>query len=225
MKHGYGIIYTLMALSLVIAWIFLAFLPDQVPMHYNITGEIDRFGSKYENLLLPFFSVLMGFMMTGMAKYHKRRGERGNEKTLVITGIFCVLFFDLMEIYFLWKAAAYPAGGVQTNGPDAMKFVSMILGALLIFCGNIMPKAGRNAVFGLRTRWSMKNDRVWQQSQRFCGYACVVCGLLMILVGLFVSGAANLLAVLGLVIVWAVVSAAASYRICKKDGADREKES
>ena len=61
-------------------------------MHYNITGEIDRFGSKYENLLLPFFSVLMGFMMTGMAKYHKRRGERGNEKTLVITGIFCVLF-------------------------------------------------------------------------------------------------------------------------------------
>ena len=77
-----------------------------------------------------------------------------------------------MEIYFC-EGGTYPAGGVQTNGPDAMKFVSMILGALLIFCGNIMPKAGRNAVFGLRTRWSMKNDRVWQQqSQRFCGGLC-----------------------------------------------------
>jgi uncharacterized membrane protein len=33
--------------------IVLHFMPDQVPMHYDAVGNIDRWGSKYENLIFP----------------------------------------------------------------------------------------------------------------------------------------------------------------------------
>lgn len=38
-------------------------LPDKVPAHYNFAGEIDRWGSKSEFLLLPILSWLLYFFM------------------------------------------------------------------------------------------------------------------------------------------------------------------
>ena len=39
--------------------IAIAFLPDIVPMHFDIHGEADRWGSKYELLILPAVLALM----------------------------------------------------------------------------------------------------------------------------------------------------------------------
>ena len=44
-----------------------------------------------------------------------------------------------------------------------------------------MPKARRNSLFGLRTKWSLSSDAVWQKSQRFAGITGVAAGLLLIL--------------------------------------------
>ena len=49
-------------MTLAIMWIFaalsfagtaaaLGFLPETVPLHYDIAGSVDRFGSKYELLV------------------------------------------------------------------------------------------------------------------------------------------------------------------------------
>ena len=39
--------------------IVLQFMPDQVPMHYDAVGNIDRWESKYENLIFPVFILAM----------------------------------------------------------------------------------------------------------------------------------------------------------------------
>ena len=31
--------------------IVLPYMPDSVPMHYDMSGNIDRWGSKYENMI------------------------------------------------------------------------------------------------------------------------------------------------------------------------------
>ena len=72
-----------------------------------------------------------------------------------------------------------------------MKFTGIAIGILLVILGNIMPKMRRNAMFGLRTKWSMTNDSVWQKSQRFGGIASVLCGLAMIVISAFVPGVWN----------------------------------
>ena len=60
-----GIGYTAYLSSLLLLIFAWNELPDQVPAHYNALGEVDRWGSKYELLILPVlgasFIVLMGF--------------------------------------------------------------------------------------------------------------------------------------------------------------------
>lgn len=40
-----------MLLPLSVVLVSLQFLPDQIPAHYGISGEVDRWGSKYEILI------------------------------------------------------------------------------------------------------------------------------------------------------------------------------
>lgn len=39
-------------------------IPQQVPMHYNLRGEIDSWGSKYQTLILPTISILLYIFIT-----------------------------------------------------------------------------------------------------------------------------------------------------------------
>lgn len=47
------IMWLLSLVPLIITAAALQFLPESVPMHYNMAGQIDRWGSKYENLIFP----------------------------------------------------------------------------------------------------------------------------------------------------------------------------
>ena len=53
--------YILMFLPLVASLIALQFLPDVIPAHYNIDNVVDRWGSKYEILILPELMRLDSF--------------------------------------------------------------------------------------------------------------------------------------------------------------------
>lgn len=44
--------------------LFWGRIPGQIPGHYNGAGEIDRWGSKWELLLLPVFGVLMDMLLS-----------------------------------------------------------------------------------------------------------------------------------------------------------------
>jgi uncharacterized membrane protein len=46
----------LMAVYPIVAW---KTLPDQMPMHYNAAGEIDRWSSKRELIFLPLTAVFI----------------------------------------------------------------------------------------------------------------------------------------------------------------------
>jgi uncharacterized membrane protein len=45
---------------LVMVWVNL---PDQVPAHFNGFGEVDRWGSKWELIILPIISIFLLLMM------------------------------------------------------------------------------------------------------------------------------------------------------------------
>ena len=44
-------------------------LPDEVPAHYNAVGEVDRWGSKWELLILPGIGAFILFFMQVLEKY------------------------------------------------------------------------------------------------------------------------------------------------------------
>lgn len=216
MKKSYKAVFCLVVVSFVIVGIFLTFMPDRVPMHYNAAGGIDRMGSKYEYLLIPLILAALAGLIVVLAKYQARRGESGTEKAAMVSGISVLAFMIVLEVYILWKAAAYSPNTGDGQAPELLRLTALGLGALFIIIGNIMPKAGRNSLFGLRTGWSMKNDDVWQRCQRFGGYSAVVFGVMMIICGIALSGLAAACALIGLTVVMLIADIAASYRIYKR---------
>lgn len=52
--------------------VVLLFMPDRVPMHYDITGTADRWGSKYEELIFPVIILAFCLFFTLMIRSCKK---------------------------------------------------------------------------------------------------------------------------------------------------------
>lgn len=220
MKRYAKWVLALTLLSLCATGVLLQFMPARVPMHMNVAGELDRIGSKYELLLLPALTALCGGGLLALARFGAKHMSSAGAAALsrgavIVTAVLTVVFLVLQ-----WRIAS---GSVQT--PDGMALFSRIfgllmsfsMGAIVIVLSNLMPKAGRNALFGLRTRWSGKNDRVWQKCQRFGGWTGVLCGILIIVSGAFLDMRVGGWVMLGLIAGWSTACIIASYRIWRRD--------
>ena len=218
MKNKKTLYFVLMFLPLIITLVVLPFLPEQIPAHYNFAGEIDRWGSKYEALLFPAITILMGFFMLWMAKIAAKQEENGNnnEKIVFYTGMGISLWFTAMHTFSLYKAFAAAGSMGYSVEADINRIFCILLGISLVIIGNFMPKLRNNSIIGLRTPWSMKNDTVWKKSQLFGGISFIVCGVLMIIAGLLLEGFAAMCIALGLLIVDTIVCVIYSYKISKK---------
>ena len=210
--------YVLMFLSLVIAVIALPFLPDTIPAHYNFSGEIDRWGSKYETLIFPFCTIGMGYFMLWMAKISSKdeNGGKNNEKIILYTGMGISVFFTAEYCFSLYKDFTAAAGMGYSNAVDINRVVCVLLGIVLVITGNFMPKLRNNGIIGLRTPWSMKNDAVWRKCQVFGGISLIIGGVITVACSIFMEGYAAMCAALGIIIICAIAGTVYSYFAAKK---------
>lgn len=222
MKHLYRLALALLVLGFVGTAALLVLLPDTVPAHYNFAGEVDRMGSKYEYIVFPCLGAVAGAIFLPLAKRVQTKKEKGYvlaEKVLIASAIGEVLLFNGMGVYFMWKAVSYTEGTAASAIPavDGMRLLSLLMGVLLIILGNVMPKARKNAFFGLRTKWSMSSDEIWRKSQRFGGFASVAAGALLLVAAVFLKGIVNLLAQTVILALWVVICITASYQYYKTE--------
>ena len=202
----------LILLGFVLAGIFLTLAPDQIPVHYNIRGEIDRWGSKYEFLIMPVINLCFGVFMDWLARREGKQGRDMNERIVSIMNNWILTLFNAMWVLFMWKAVDAEKLG---SGLDDLtgKLILVLMTASLIPMGNIMPKAQRNSLYGLRTKWSMANDHCWQQSQRIGGYIMVATGIVGTILTALMPVLWSGIGVIVLLIAAAVGCTWASYRI------------
>lgn len=218
MKKLYYTIGVLLIISIISTSVILILSPDVIPAHFNFSGEADRFGSKYENLIFPGFAVLMvGIFLLILKHQRKKNAPEMEQKVLLRAAIFSLILFNAMGLFFGIAAINYSNNPIKMTPDLILKFTGIGTGALLILFGNIMPKVRRNALFGLRTKWSMANDSVWQKCQRFGGFSAVICGLIMIIFAIFVPGIWNVAVLTAIVIIWITACIIASYHYWKID--------
>lgn len=68
-------------LPLLVTGIMLFFLPEQIPAHYNLNNQADRWGSKYESLILPFLNLGFGLIMLAVKELAVRQAAAGLGET------------------------------------------------------------------------------------------------------------------------------------------------
>lgn len=213
MKNGYWVIAALVLLSIVVTVVFISMMPDRVPMHYNAAGQVDRMGSKYENLIFPGAMVIVGLSI--ILGRNTKEMKKNEEKVLLTTGIALLSCLNVLNVVLLWKTLTYEPGKMLEL--DVVKIVMVFLGALFVVMGNLMPKMRRNRLVGLRVSWTMKSDAVWQKSQRFSGITMVICGLLLLLAALLLPTEPAAIVMVVLFVLWIVVTLAVSYHYYRRE--------
>ena len=223
------ILWGLTLLPMVVTAVVLRFMPDMVPMHYNASGEIDRWGSKYENFEFPCMIVMITLFWLALMRYYRKKSERvvedkvikeaqNNEKILYYVAVGMAVMFGCLQYFILYVAynTSTAGGDVTTSAIKFDDITNLLMGCFFIYIGNFLPKAKRNSLAGVRTVWSMHNDITWSKSNRFGGIALMVCGVVTIIETFIVGGLTSTMIMLGLIICFGVVTCIYSYNIYKK---------
>ena len=114
-------------------------------------------------------------------------------------------------------AAGLLAGPLAGSSPDEMRRLGALALVVLIgMQGNVFPALKRNRFFGIRTPWTVRDDRVWEQTHRVFGHLFV--GLALVLVALWpLVGADAFEVVFGASVLVLVVAAVAySWRLARR---------
>lgn len=203
-----------------IAFVAIQFLPDQIPAHYNALGEIDRWGSKYEELILAVVFSLSGWIMWLVARFsgcfadneEELSKAKANARVVVVIGIAVQLFMCALQIVFAYGAYQEASIGATMSVMPMWKIMGISIGLLYIIIGNIMPKAKPNNLMGVRTLWSRSSPEAWAKSQRQGGITFAVAGALCVVLSLILHGFAIFWVVMACTIVAAVVACVLSFR-------------
>ena len=210
-------IYKLLArLPLMVTLTSFFFLPDEVPVHFNSSNQVDRLGSKYELLILPFVILFLGIIFILIANHLDKKEKNGsnNYNILITVGICILAIFNILTYVTIYLAFA----GLQESATapiDVLSLVTLLFGFMMIVIGNIIPKAKMNSMLGLRTKWSMSIEDAWKKSQRFGGYAAIISGVLMIVESLIFSEMTTIIVMLCIIVVMAIVDTVYSYYASK----------
>lgn len=217
MKNKMWLYYFFMLLPLLVTLVIFPFLPETIPAHYNFAGEVDRWGSKFETFIFPFCTIAMGVFMLWMAKIAAKdeKGGKNNEKIVFCTGMGISIWFAILHGHSLYMDFAL-AEKVFETPVDINKLICILLGIGIAVTGNFMPKLRNNAVMGLRTSWSMKNDTTWKKSQIFGGASFMIIGVLTVIAGIFFEGYTAMFIALGLLVADTVVCVIYTYKVAQK---------
>lgn len=185
-------------ITLISSIIAIFMLPDTVAVHFDQYGVVDRWGSKYEILILPAIMIVTYVVFEFLIRsYLKKIANNTDEKEAadaktnikVLNIVVPLINGFLMLINFAFLYSTYKQ---TTNADiadiDIMKYVTMLMSILLIAMGNYMPKTRKNSNVGFRLSWTRYNDVTWTKSNRFAAYTMMIAGVISIISSLLTKG-------------------------------------
>ncbi len=158
-------------------------LPAELAMHWNASGEIDRYDEKgFSAFLLPLIGLAMYMLVLAVPWLDPKRKTDHDQKAirafrfilpLLMTVLFCVLC-----LYWL---------GFSFNMENA---VFLLVSGLFLVMGNFLGAIKPNYFIGIRTPWTLESPEIWRKTHRLAGKVWVFGALAMILLWFIVPESA-----------------------------------
>src|SRR5579884_280925 len=83
--------WLIIALQILISLVTYPFMPEQVPSHWNIYGQVDGYLPKQVNaILLPAVSVGLYLLIWLLTRYSPRLGQQSRRATAEVTNLIVV---------------------------------------------------------------------------------------------------------------------------------------
>lgn len=208
--------------------IAIKYLPNQIPAHYDIAGNIDRWGSKYEKFIFPVIIILLTLHWYLYINYFKKKQSKStdekkineakqNEKIIYYVAIGMAILFTIQHVALLVSTFITVKNNLQTMAMDINIVINIAIGFLIFVSGNFMPKCKLNSVVGLRTKWSMKNSITVAKSNRFGGIVFIFTGIAIITETIILGGVLSTFLMIGIVIAAGIICTIYSYKVAKEN--------
>lgn len=154
------------------AWAWGRVTPP-IPTHWNVRGEVDGYGGRFEGLLLtPLIALGLYALLLLLPRIDPGRANYAS-----FAGPYAVIRASLtvmmggMHGLLVATALGYPV--------DAGRWIPVGVGALLVVLGNVMGKVRPNFFVGIRTPWTLTSTRSWEKTHRVGGRLFVAGGVLL----------------------------------------------
>ena len=146
-------------------------LPDPMPSHWNIDGEVDGWSDKAFTVFgLPGLMIALQWVCI-FATQADPKYKNYNHKMLKLVLWICPVI-GLLLCGMVYPAALGYSVPVETILP-------LFMGALFIVVGNWMPKCQQTYTMGIKLPWTLNNEENWNKTHRFGGKVWVAGGVVI----------------------------------------------
>lgn len=122
-------------------------LPEVVPTHFGVSGEVDGWSDKRMALLLDALPlVLLGLFW--LVPRIDPKGEAYAKSGRVYQGF--VTLFTLFMIAMTWTTEAAALGWLPSERAVGLA-APVLVGVMLLALGNYLPRVRQNYTFGIKT--------------------------------------------------------------------------
>jgi len=195
-------------------FIYLAYvwnqLPEKVPMHWNIKGEIDRFGDKTELILIPILLPLLIYIILLVIpkidpknKLNKMGNKLQNIKVLL------TIFMSVLALFII-----YSAKNQSLTNPN---YIILGIGVLFIILGNYFKTIKPNYFLGIRTPWTLESENVWKSTHKLAGKLWFLGGIAIVFASMILNPQMNFTVFLSITAIITVIPLVHSYMLYKKE--------
>ncbi|QJE73893.1 DUF1648 domain-containing protein [Aerophototrophica crusticola] len=149
-----------------------------LPVHYGLDGQPDRWGKPGLALFAMPLSALIVWAAALVIPFIEPREENRERSAKPTATIILATMGLLAAIHAVTLANAF---GVDL---DMGAVVMTGLGLLFAIVGNLLGKLRPTFTVGIRTPWTLSDDRVWDKTHRATGRVYVAVGLAVAAMGL-----------------------------------------
>jgi len=206
--------------TLAFSWWAWPQLPEQVVTHWGVNGQPNGWSSPtFAAFLMPGMMALLTLIfaaLPGIDPLKKNYEFHGSVYFLLVNVL--VGFLAAIQVLVLGSALGWPL--------DINAAIPVLLGALFLFIGNLLPRIRPNWFMGIRTPWTLSSERVWRKTHRVGGYAFTLAGLVLLGMAFVPMGGKSttiMLAVILPIVLWPVVYSYLEWRREKEEATSGSK--
>ncbi len=166
--------------NLVVQLFLILQLPDIVPLHWDMNFKVDVYGSKYIYLLMLCLPMICYYGMNFTRKIDPKRAyiEKKRDSYEFIRRLLSLFFIFLIYILIFC---------VKNPNINISQFMMLLFGMFFVFFGNEMPKLPQSYYLGIRNRYTLRSEKVWDKTHRMAGYLFCFSGMAFILASILIE--------------------------------------
>ncbi len=209
--------FAIAGLSWIVALAALPYLPETIPVHWNIYGEADGFSGQLTGAFgLPALITLTAAFLVVLPRFDRMREAFEDSRD-----IYAMVTFSTVSLILGIQSVAM-LSAVSTDVPVAVAF-PILLGFFFMVIGSLMPYVRRNTTIGFRLPWTIRDDTVWKRTHEHGGTVFILAGVLMVIVSAGAGARAAPFAI-GILLAAVLYVSVWSYRLSRVIPAGKEKQ-